>query len=471
MTLGQFLSVLRARWWVLLLVLALTVGTTVAVSLLLPKQYTATASVVVDFKPDPISAVVFGGMPSPAVMATQVDVLNSERVALRVVRNLRLADNADVRAQWQESTDGEGTIEQWLIALFRQSLVVQPSRESSVINVAYTAPDPRFAAGLANAFVEAYTQTSLELRVNPARQFSGFFDEQLAEHRDRLEAAQNKLSAYQKQHGIIASDERLDVETQRLNEFSSQYVALQAVAAGSASRQAQARGAADQMQELLNNPLLNNLKAEISRIEARLQELSSRLGDRHPQVVEARATLASLQQRFDAESRRVAGGVRVTSVIDTSRLAQARAAMDAQRERVLRMKAVRDEGLLLQRDMESAQRAYENIQARYTQTNLESQTTQSSVHTLTQATPPVEPSSPNLMLNTALSIFLGSLLAVGTALLLELLDRRVRSADDVVTALELPVIGFMPKPGGNRKRASMMQQRLLAPVRPALPRA
>ena len=136
MTLGQFLSVLRARWWVLLLVLALTVGTTVGVSLMLPKQYTASASVVVDFKPDPVSAVVFGGMPSPAIMATQVDILNSERVALRVVRNLRLADNADVRAQWQEATQGEGTIEQWLIALFRKNLAVQPSRESSVITVA-----------------------------------------------------------------------------------------------------------------------------------------------------------------------------------------------------------------------------------------------------------------------------------------------------------------------------------------------
>lgn len=471
MTLGQFLSVLRARWWVLLLVLALTVGTTVAVSLILPKQYSATASVVVDFKPDPVSAVVFGGMPSPAVMATQVDILNSERVALRVVRNLRLAESADVRAQWMDATGGEGTIEQWLIGLFKRNLAVQPSRESSVITVTYTAPDPRFAAGLANAFVEAYIQTSLELRVDPARQFSGFFDTQLKEHRDRLETAQSKLSAYQKQHGIIASDERLDVETQRLNELSSQYVALQAVAAGSLSRQAQAQGAADQMQELLNNPLLNNLKAEIGRTEARLQELSSRLGDRHPQVIESRATLEALQKRFDAESRRVAGGVRVTSNIDSSRLAQARAAMDGQRERVLRMKAVRDEGMVLQRDVESAQRAYDNIQTRHAQSSLESQTTQSSVHTLTQAAPPVQPSSPNLLLNTALAVFLGSLLAVGTALLLELMDRRVRNADDVVTALELPVIGFMPKPGGNRKRASLMQQRLMAPARPALPQA
>ncbi len=473
MTFTQFLSILRARWWVVLLVLALTVGTTVVVSTLLPKQYTATASVVVDFKPDPVSAAVFGGMPSPAVMATQVDILNSERVALRVVRNLRLNENPQVRAQWLDATGGEGTIEQWLVQLFQRSLSVTPSRESSVIAVAYTAPDPRFAAGLANAFVEAYVQTALELRVNPARQFSGFFDEQLKEHRDRLEAAQTRLTVFQKENGIIASDERLDIETQRLNELSSQLVALQAVAAESRSRQAQAQGAAgDRLQEVLNNPLLNNLKAEITRTEARLQELTSRLGDRHPQVVEARATLASLQQRYDTESRRVTGSVGVTSTINTQREAQVRNALDTQRTRVLRMKAVRDEGLLLQRDVESAQRAYENIQARFAQTNLESQTTQSNVNMLTQASAPIQHSSPNLLLNTALAVFLGSLLALGTALLLELLDRRVRTVDDVVGALDLPVIGVMPKPGSRRKRLSLMQQRLMAPqVTPALPKS
>ncbi len=94
MSFGQFLSILKARWWAALLVFVLTVGTTVAVSLLLPKQYTAAASVVVDFKPDPVTAMMYAGMTSSGYMATQVDVILSERVALRVVRNLKLADNA-----------------------------------------------------------------------------------------------------------------------------------------------------------------------------------------------------------------------------------------------------------------------------------------------------------------------------------------------------------------------------------------
>lgn len=470
MTFGQFLSVLRARWWVMLLILALTVGTTVGVSLWLPKQYVATASVVIDFKPDPISAAVYGGMLPPAVMATQVDIINSERVAMRVVRNLKLADSAEVRAQWLEATKGEGTIEQWLTAVFSKSLDVRPSRESSVIAIGYKAPDPQFAAALANAFTQAYMETALELRVNPARQYSGFFDEKGRELRDTLERAQGKLSAFQKANGIIATDERLDVENARLQELSSQLVALQALQAESGSRQQQANaGAGERMQEVLNNPLIAGLKADASRTEARLQELNARLGDAHPQVVEAKANLASLRARIESETKRVTGSVGVTNTVNQQRVAEVRAALAAQRAQVLRMKAVRDEGLVLQRDLENAQRAYDAVQSRLTQTTMESQATQGNVNVLTQASAPVLPASPKVLLNTALSVFLGTLLAVGAALLLELMDRRVRSADDVVAALDLPVIGVMLGREGRgfmarAPRLSVMQQRLMAPA-------
>ncbi len=467
MTFAQVLSILRARWWVVLLVLALCIGATVAVSVALPKQYTATASVVVDFKPDPISAIVNGGMTSPAMMATQVDIIGSERVALRVVRNLRLTEQPAVRQQWQEEAGGEGSIEQWLVQLFQKNLEVLPSRESSVIAVSYRAADPRFAAALANAYVQAYVETALELRVNPARQYSGFFDGQVKELRDALDRAQTQLSNFQRDNGIVAGDERLDVETARLNELSSQLVALQALASESRSRQAQVAASGDRMQEVLNNPVIAQLKSDIGRGEARLQELGSRLGDRHPQVLEARANVESLRQRLEAETRRVSGGVVVTQDINVQREREVRAALDAQRAKVLRTKALRDQMLLLQRDVEGAQRAYDNVQMRLSQTSLESQTQQSNVSVLTQATPPLQPSSPKVLLNTLLSVFLGLLLAVVTALLLEMYDRRVRNPVDVVQALGLPVIGVLPRPGGRawpgRSRAQTMQQRLMAP--------
>jgi capsular polysaccharide biosynthesis protein len=104
---------------------------------------------------------------------------------------------------------------------------------------------------------------------------------------------------------------------------------------------------------------------------------------------------------------------------------------------------------------------------------MESLTTQSNAFVLTQATPPIEASSPRVLLNSLISVFVGTLLAVGVALLLELLDRRVRSLDEVSNALGLPVLGVMPKPMARSllrgKRPPRMQQRLMAPL-PASPK-
>ena len=473
MTFGQFLSILRARKWAALLVFALVVATTVAVSLLLPKQYSAAASVVVDIKPDPVSAMAFPAMAMPGFMATQVDIITSDRVALRVIRDLKLLDSPQLHEQWQTEAEGKGTIEQWLADLLQKKLDVKPSRESNVIQIGYSSPDPRFAAGLANAFAQGYIATTLELRVDPAKQFTNFFNTQSKDARDALERAQTKVSSFQSDKGIIASDERLDVENARLNELSSQLVQIQAISSESGSRQTQAQGAqGDRMQEVLNNPLIGGLKADLTRNEARLQELNSKFGESHPQVVEAKANIAELRSRIDAEVRRVTGGVAVTNTINKQREAQVKRELADQRTKVLRMKAVRDGGQVLIREVESAQRTYDSLMARLNQTSMEAQSTQSYVNMLSTAAPPAEPSSPKLILNTLLSIFLGTLLAVGVALLLELSDRRVRAPEDIVAALGLPVLGILPKPTAKRfvsgKHALLMQQRVIGLPGPAV---
>ncbi len=286
------------------------------------------------------------------------------------------------------------------------------------------------------------------------------------EAREALEKAQSRVSAFQKEKGIIATDERLDVENARLSELSSQLVMLQALSAESGSRQVQAQGASgDRMQEVLNSGLISSIKADLSRNEARLQELSSRLGDNHPQVVEAKASINSLRSRLDLETRRVTGGVGVTATINRQREADVRASLEAQRSKVLRLKSVRDEGAVLSRDMESAQRSYETVLARLNQTNLESQSTQGNIFVLGQATPPGEASSPKVLLNTAFSVVIGIMLAVGAVLALEMLDRRVRAFEDLTATLGLPVLGVMPKPNAHLKlgdkRLSLMQQRLV----------
>lgn len=451
MTFAQFLSILRARKWAALIVFVLVVVVTVILSLVLPKQYTGTASVVMDIRPDPITALTNPAAVLPSFMATQVDIMQSDRVALRVIRDLKLAESPQIRRQWLDEANGQGTVEQWLVGLLQKQLDVKPSRDSNVVTVNYKAPDPRFAAALANAFAQAYIATTLELRIDPAQNFKKFFDVQTKDAREALERAQVKLSKYQQEKGIIATDERFDVENARLNDLSAQYTQMQAVAAESASRQAQAQGASgDRMQEVLTNPLIGSLKATLSTSEANLQQLTQRLGDANPQVVEAKANIAELHRRIDAETKRITGGVGVSNTINRQREAQTKRELEAQRAKVLKMKAVRDEGALLQQEVANAQQIYTSLVARLSQTGLEAQNTQSYANMLTLAQPPTDPSSPKLVLNTLLAVLLGALLAVGVALMLEFNDRRVRSPEGVVAALGLPVIGTLPAPGAKR---------------------
>jgi len=115
------------------------------------------------------------------------------------------------------------------------------------------------------------------------------------------------------------------------------------------------------------------------------------------------------------------------------------------------------------RDVESAQRAYEAVVARFNQSTLESQTTQSNITPLTEAAEPLEASSPKILLNSLMGVLLGGILAIGGTLLLELMNRRVRSADDVAVTLGLPMLGaLLPA----HRRATLAQQRVVgAPPR------
>lgn len=447
MTFGQMMMILRVRWKTAMSILVAFLLAGVALTLLLPKQYTASASLVVDVKPDPISMLAISGPMLPAFMATQIDILKSESVSRRVVKALRLTDNQTMRENWMKATEGRGNFESWVAALIQTGLDVKPARESNVINVAYKAPDANSAAAVANAYVQAYTDTVLDLRVDPAKQYSTFFDSRARQFKDQLEAAQSKLSAYQKQKGIVATDERVDVESARLNELSAQIVMVQALSAESGSRQSAARGeASDNLQDVLLNPLIAGLKSNLATQEARLQELNSRLGDNHPQVVEAKANIASVRARLQSEIGKVKSGVGVANSINRQREAEIRAAYEAQRQRVLRLKEQRDEATSILREVDTAQKAYDAVMVRLNQTALESQSNQTNISVLNRATEPARPSSPILLLNLIVAMFLGTISAIGTVLALESMNRKVRSISDLTSDLGLPVIGVMPGP-------------------------
>jgi polysaccharide biosynthesis transport protein len=445
MNLNQFLTLLRARFKLVVLILLGTVAAIVAASLVLPKKYTATAAVVLDVKsPDPITGAMLHAMVMPGYMATQRDIITSDRVAQKVVTLLKLDEVPSKKEQWLQSTQGKGSLVAWLAGGLGKKLDVKPSRESNVIEVSYSASDPAFAAAAANAFAQAYIEASIELRIEPARQYARWFGEQDQGLRETMQRAQARLSEVQQSYGIVASDERLDSETTKLNDLSAQLTVAQGQAAEARSKQ-RSGSAGNTLPEVVQNPLIHTLKAEVARQEAKLREVAGNLGTNHPQYQRMESELASLKQRLQAETRVITSGFTTASAVSKDKEAELMADIAAQKKKVLGLKQARDQISALQRDLENAQKAYEGVSQRVTQSRLESQFTQTNVAMLAPASEPAEPSFPNLLLNTVAAIFLGTLCAIGTALGLEILDRRVRSAHDVAEMLQLPMLGVIPR--------------------------
>jgi uncharacterized protein involved in exopolysaccharide biosynthesis len=127
--------------------------------------------------------------------------------------------------------------------------------------------------------MQAYIDTTLELKVEPARAYNSFFDERAKQLREALEAAQTKLSNYQKTNQLLVATERIDVENSRLADLSTQLIVLQSNAAQNDGKQAQAGTRADQLPEVLTNPIVAQLMATLATEEAHLQELTARFGD------------------------------------------------------------------------------------------------------------------------------------------------------------------------------------------------
>jgi chain length determinant protein EpsF len=467
LSVGQLARIVWWRRWTVLAVFVFIVGTTFGVSKLIPPSYKAVASVVLDVKgADPVFGPRVSSGVSPGVIATQIDIIHSERVALRVVNAMGLDKNPLAREMWLTKGEGRGTLEQFYADRMLGSLDVRPSRESMVISIESTWTDPAFAASVANAFARAYVETAVELRALPARKSAQWFDERVQQLRQKLEEADARRSEYQQQHEVLATDERVDDETARLSELNAQLTAILGQRAESRSRDREARGHMTNSPDVLHNTVIESLRGDIARAEARHRELGTQLGPNHPQFQRSQSELDTLKERLDAEMRQVTRAVTTTDAVVGQREAEIRAALEKQKRRVLDLRAQRDVVSVLQKDVESAQRAYEVASERLSQTRLESLSEQTNAQVLSEALPPAVKSSPNTLMNVVLAAIFGAILAVAAAVAREVADRRLRNVLDASQVFGLPVLATLTasRQRGSRRRLARAPFGLQSPV-------
>lgn len=440
MNIHLLLSILAARWRVGLGVFLACVAVSAVITFRSPRLFTATAQMVVDLSGN--TAADAGGTQGaiPDSMQTHINIITSPRVADLVVEKLGFDKDPAMKTAWQDATKGKGDFEGWLAEGLIGSLTVVPPVEGNVVNVSATWSDPAFAAKIANYFVEAYIRTSIDLKVDPAKQASSWLDQQGSAAKQDLEAKQKKLSDYLNAQGIVSTNEGTDSDLTRLGILESQLATLQRQRADSRSR---ARVASDDSQtsaEVLQNGQVAALRNELFRAEQLRKEQSTQLGANHPDRLKTEATIAKLNEDIRVAQASVASSLRTTEEGLARQERELQADIAAQKVRAAQGKRTREQAAILQSDVTAAQNALDRITQGYARSSLESETTLSNASILTAAKEPSKPSSPKYKMNFMMGFLGGLALGIAAILGLEKIDQRLRIDSEIPDLLGVPLL-------------------------------
>lgn len=453
MNFQQIVIILLARRRLILKVFALVVVLGTVVTVFWPTTYTATSTVVVDVKAaDPVTGALVQGMVMPSFLATQVDIITSERVSRRVIKMLKLDKDPDAIEAWKQATKEDyfgrksgADIETFYAAQLKSRVKAEPSRVSNVIEVRFKSDNPKRAAEITNAFVQAYLDTNLELIIEPAKKYSTWFTEQTKLIQEKMAREQDEYFQFQKDKGIVSMDEKFDVEATHLSDLSAQLTQVLGQQSEARTRQTEAtNGKLETIPEVLNSLDIQNLRTTIANAEGKLLLASNTLGVNHPQVKEQKAELDTLKKQLNTEMSNVANSLKTNVDVSDKKVAEIRAQLDAQRKRVLDLKKQRDEANNLQATLQATQLDYNNLRQHLTQSSLQSQSPDTNISVLTVASVPTDPSMPKTFLFILGSIFMGGVLGVGAALLTEQSERPIRSEADLAE-LGFPVLVVLTK--------------------------
>lgn len=447
MNLAALLRILSARWATIAGLTLIAVVVAGVVTLQTPKSYTAATELIIDGKgQDPISGESLPARMLSGYIATQADIIRSRNVANKVIDQLNLIEEPALQPEFRAVSTEPLPSRGWLLYYLKTGLAVTPQRDSSVLSISFKARNPELAARIADAFAQAYIQTNLELRIEPAKQITQWYDLQLASLRENLVDRQNALAAYQEEHNIIASSDRLDLESEKLAELSSMLLTVQGQRLDEQSRSKQLDGSKPGAlpEHVLTNPQVQKISDELSQAQARMAEIGSQVGSNHPQYRQAQREVDALQTQLQRTLKLVGGSLRSSVELSQSREEQLKAEVAAQKEHVLQLNRNRNQLTLLRQEVDNAQAAYDAALARASQTKLESRIALTDVAILNTAAIPSKPTEPKPALNLLIAMVFGLLLGTAVALCWEWIDRRVRSGEELEASLGIPVLAYIP---------------------------
>ncbi len=457
----RIVEAFQRRLWVFLLIAAATVLMVLLFTLTATRLYTATADVQLDVRNAQVvdqNMEVFEGLTSDSVVVdTETEVMRSTALAARVVDALDLTSDPffapigapGVLSQVRQMVLGgdrgpmtEEDVRSTTIDNLRERVDIRRHGMTLIIRIAVTVPDPARASEIANAYAQNYLTMQLETKYETIRDANEFIASRLSALREEVLDKERLVEEERTASGLLSS-EGATLTEQALSGMQAELARAQADLAGARARLSGLESG-EATGEVLDSQVIVNLRAQQAELARQRAVMSTRYGPLHPEMEDMEQSIQEFDARIAQEVARIIENVRTEVNIAAQRVNAIQSQMNSQRTNLERnnVDAVRLRDL--ERDAEASRATYESFLERFRQVAETSGIERPDARVISAASPPAEPSSPNLRLNLVLGMMLGLSLGALAVFLVEALEQSLRTPEDVKNRLGLPWIGSVP---------------------------
>jgi capsular exopolysaccharide synthesis family protein len=346
----------------------------------------------------------------------------------------------------QSDKEDEPTEQEELVDSFLSRVEVTPDRESRLVEVSFDSTDPKLSAKTVNTLADEYIEWVLQKKLSSTKSAEESLGNQLTKVREKLETTQDTLNRFAKKWDIVSLDKDLNLTYKQLAELNDALAKAETERLTKEALYEETKtGKPEYLPEVMNDPAVQQLKADYVRIKAQYDDLDARYGANYPEMKEAGAQLASVRHEMGAQLTGIVSSIErgYESAKKKEDLLRQRA--EIQKDRAADLNEIGAEYQALEKEVDTNKTIYQNLLQKQKETEVTSGIRSTNVHVIDYAYTPLSPFKPNILLNILIAAILGTVGGVLLAFGFEHFDRTIRDEEDIKKRLSIPFMGKIPR--------------------------
>jgi succinoglycan biosynthesis transport protein ExoP len=488
--LREYLRVLIKRKWTVVGSLLIILSIVAIATLRMTPIYLARGSIAIN-KPDynlvnfKDSANFGGEYYDPTDLDTEVNILQSDLLALQVIRTLSLdkmpefggiSGKAPTSSLIPDGLQVDSAQTAALLGAFKGGLHVSLKPNTRIVVIDYTSTNPRLAATIVNTLANTYAEQNFKTKFESTMQASDWLTKQLVDLQMKVETSQEKLVRYQKAHEILGTDEKQNIITEKLGELNKQLTSAELarmekeslyrlIQTGDTDTVSSASGileGAGTSGSASPASLLSSLRAKQADLKIQIAELSTQFGPAYPKVAQLNNQLGEIDRQTQLELKKVAERVKGEYMAALQQEQLLSAQFEKQKQEANKLNESAIEYSLLKRDVDTNRQLYEGLLQKLKEAGVTAGLKSNNIRLVDVARTPAAPSEPNIPRNLAFAFVLGLTSGIGLAFLLENMDNTVRTTEQAQVVSGLPPLGMIPLGSPNGTSSTSLKRLTIA---------